>query len=132
MRTTVTAEDMGSAFAMPRGDDSRAEIVRALGVLVGRPRMRAYFERVAVEAGVDLPINECWALVQIRRGYSSPGVLSERSGAAPAAVQSTLADLAQKGLVTVPAADTDAPFELTDSGVAIADTSARQRPRPTR
>jgi DNA-binding MarR family transcriptional regulator len=84
--------------------------------------MRAYFERVAVEAGVDLPINECWALVQIRRGYSSPGVLSERSGAAPAAVQSTLADLAQKGLVTVPAADTDAPFELTDSGVAIADT----------
>ena len=54
MRTTVTAEDIGEAFAMPRPPDSLAEIIRALGVLVGRKQMRAYLERVATEAGVDL------------------------------------------------------------------------------
>ena len=81
MRTTVTADDIGSSFAMPRGDDSRAEIIRALGVLVGRQRMRAYLERLATEAGVDLPLNECWVLVQLRRGDNDIHVLSERSGA---------------------------------------------------
>jgi predicted MFS family arabinose efflux permease/DNA-binding MarR family transcriptional regulator len=122
MRTTVTAEDMGSSFSMPRGDDSRAEIIRALSLLVGRQRMRAYLERVAVEAGVDLPINECWALVQIRRGTHDPLVMSERSGTSPEAVESTLAALAQKGLVTPPAGAETSPVELTDRGGAIADT----------
>jgi EmrB/QacA subfamily drug resistance transporter len=124
MRTTVTAEDIGSSFAVPRSDDSLAEIVRALGVLVGRQRMRAYFERVAVEAGVDLPINECWVLVQLRRGHNDPGGLSERSGAPPEAVHATLDALAQKGLLGRPAADDtrDGPLELTEQGAAIADT----------
>jgi DNA-binding MarR family transcriptional regulator len=124
MRTTVTAEDLGSSFAMPRGDDSRAEIVRALGVLVGRQKMRAYFQRVAAEAGIDLPVNECWTLVQVRRGHNDPPVLSERSGASPEAVQSTLVALGEKGLVTPPAADgaRDGPVQLTESGAAIADT----------
>jgi EmrB/QacA subfamily drug resistance transporter len=124
MRTTVTAEDLGGSFAMPRGDDSEAEIIRALGVLVGRQNMRAYLERVATEAGIDLPLNECWALVQIRRGHKDPDVLSERSGASPEAVQATLATLAGKGLVTGPPANAtgDRSLELTQSGAGIADT----------
>jgi DNA-binding MarR family transcriptional regulator len=124
MRTTVTAEDVGSSFAMPRGDDSQVEIIRALGVLVGRQRMRAYLERVAAEAGVDLPLNECWVLVQIRRGYNDPVFLGERSGASPQAVESTLADLADKGLVKHSTGDDTSgiPVELTESGSAIADT----------
>jgi EmrB/QacA subfamily drug resistance transporter len=123
MRTTVTAEDIGSSFAVPRSDDSLAEIVRALGVLVGRQRMKAYFERVVVETGVDLPINECWVLVQIRRGCSDPQVLSERSGAPPEAVHASLSALTQSGLAVSPAAGgtIDEPFALTERGVAIAD-----------
>jgi EmrB/QacA subfamily drug resistance transporter len=124
MRTTVTAEDLGGSFAMPRGDDSRAEIIRALGVLVGRQKMRAYLERVASEAGIDLPLNECWALVQVRRGHNTPRVLSERSEASPEVVQSTLASLAEKGLLTgrVEGDTPDSPVELTERGAAIADT----------
>ena len=45
MRTTLTTEDSGSAFGVPRSDDSMAEILRALGVLVGRQRMRQWLER---------------------------------------------------------------------------------------
>jgi DNA-binding MarR family transcriptional regulator len=123
MRTTVTTEDIGSSFAVPRSDDSLAEIVRALGVLVGRQRMKAYFERVATEAGVDLPINECWVLVQLKRGCNDPRVLSERSGAPPEVVHSTLDALVQKGLVARPPSDDtgDQTPELTERGVAIAD-----------
>jgi DNA-binding MarR family transcriptional regulator len=124
MRTTVTADGIGRSFAVPRSDDSLAEIVRALGVLVGRQRMRAYFERIAAEAGVDLPINECWVLVQLRRGQSDPLVLSERSGTSSEAVHSTFDALVQKGLVARrPDGDNvDGPVELTERGAAIADT----------
>jgi DNA-binding MarR family transcriptional regulator len=94
--------------------------------------MRAYLERVAAEAGVDLPINECWVLAQLRRGYTDPRVLSERSGAPPDAVRSTLDKLVEKGLATRPAAgDTlDGSVELTERGGAIADkllTTVRDR-----
>jgi EmrB/QacA subfamily drug resistance transporter len=124
MRTTVTAEGIGSSFAVPRGDDSLAEIVRALGVLVGRQRMRSYFERIAIEADVDLPINECWVLVQLRRGYRDPLVLSERSGASPEVIHSTLDALTQNGLIARPTAGDaqDGSLQLTERGTAIADT----------
>jgi len=67
MRTTVTAEDLGATFGAPRPADSLMEMLRALGVLVGRQRMRAWLTRVADEAGVELPLAECWVLVQLRR-----------------------------------------------------------------
>ncbi len=67
MRTTVTAEDIGGAFAAPRSPDSLAEIARALSVLVGRRKMIAYMGRLISEIGVDLPLSDCWVLVQLRR-----------------------------------------------------------------
>ena len=36
--------------------------MRALGVLVGRKQMLAYLQRLATEAGVDLPLPDCWVL----------------------------------------------------------------------
>jgi DNA-binding MarR family transcriptional regulator len=128
MRTTVTAEDIGSSFGVPRSDDSRAEIIRALGVLVGRPRMRAYFEHIAAEAGIDLPISECWVLVQVRRGTNDPGALRERSGATPQAIHKAVEGLVGRGLVVGTAAKAtnpddvdDGPIELTESGAVMAD-----------
>jgi hypothetical protein len=44
-----------------------AEIMRLLSVLVGRQQMRSFLERIAAEAGVDLPIAEGWVLVQLHR-----------------------------------------------------------------
>jgi len=129
MRTTVTAEGLGEAFALPRTPDSLAEITRALAVLVGRPRMRAYLERVVGEAGVDLPIASCWALVQLRR---HPGddlaALARRRKLEPERLETALAELAARGLV----AETPTPLAgdgsaspaggvLTPAGVALAD-----------
>lgn len=66
MRSTVTTHGVGEAFGVHRSPDSLAEMVRALGVLVGRKQMLAYLARIASEAGVDLPLPTCWVLVQLR------------------------------------------------------------------
>jgi EmrB/QacA subfamily drug resistance transporter len=70
MRTTLTTEDLGSAFGAPRSGDSLSEILRALSVLVGREQMRNWLERVTLEAGMDLPVAEGWILVRLRRDPS--------------------------------------------------------------
>jgi len=130
MRTTVTADGIGEAFAVPRTPNSLSEITRALSVLVGRPQMKAYLERVASEAGVDLPIASCWALVQLRRDPDVDlAALAKRRKLAPARLDSALADLAARGLTAAPevralaGAGSDAARNaaLTPGGAAIAD-----------
>jgi EmrB/QacA subfamily drug resistance transporter len=129
MRTTVTAEDIGEAFAMPRAPDSLAEIIRALGVLVGRKQMRAYLERVATEAGIDLPLADCWLLVRLRRDPNSDLVeLANRNKVPLQDLEAALADLASRGLIVAPVSTPVAdrpggsqPVVLTSSGAAIAD-----------
>ena len=118
MRTTVTTEGIGEAFGSPRSGDSLAEIGRALSVLVGRQKMVAYFARVASEAGIDLPLPSCWALVELRR---NPG-MSEADLRAVAlqqkitaeAVDGAIQDVKQRGLC-------GADMRLTDTGVETAD-----------
>ena len=78
MRDTMTTEDLGSAFGAPRSGDSLSEILRALSVLVGRQQMRQWLDRVASDAGMDLPIADGWVLVQLRRGRSEPPILGGR------------------------------------------------------
>jgi DNA-binding MarR family transcriptional regulator len=125
MRTTVTTTDVGGSFAMPRSDESLAEIIRALGMLVGRKQMRAYFERVASEAGVGLPVTQCWLLVQVRRGNAaSLAALAERSGVPIDGLESATEALVARGLVLRRSPDEDggaAFLELTPAGSALAD-----------
>ncbi len=106
MRTTLTAEDLGSAFGAPRPADSTAEMLRALGVLVGRQRMRDWLARVAVEAGVDVPLAGCWVLVQLRR---EPGVDLFARGAehkiSGSVIDSAISDLERRALITTAPAD---------------------------
>ncbi len=82
--------------------------------------MRAYFQRIALEAGIDLPVSECWVLVQVRRGYADPALLSERSGAPDSAVRSALSDLEERGLVSIEN-NGDQAIALTEDGLAMAD-----------
>ena len=127
MRTTVTADDIGDAFAVPRPPDSLADIIRALSVLVGRKQMRAYLQRVAAEAGVDLPMEDCWALVQLRRSPDSDLVeLAERNKVPVQALDTVVADLTSRGLISEQPTDDDrastSPHaHLSPAGVAIAD-----------
>jgi EmrB/QacA subfamily drug resistance transporter len=118
MRTTVTAEGIGEAFAAPRNPDSLAEIGRALSVLVGRPKMVAYFARVATEAGVDLPLPSCWVLVQLRRdpGLDEPALraIAENYKLSPEATEGAVQDVKARGLV-------GPDLQLSPAGAEIAD-----------
>lgn len=134
MRTTVRAEDVGSSFAVPRSSDSLAEIIRALGVLVGRKQMRAYLQRVASEAGIDLPIAQCLLLVHLRHPSNKMELqtLAARRDVPLEVLESALADLRVRGLVA-PAStedELDEDVELTAAGAAVADdlvTTVRER-----
>jgi predicted MFS family arabinose efflux permease len=118
MRTTVTTDGIGEAFAAPRSSDSLAEIGRALSVLVGRQKMADYLGRVVSEAGVDLPLASCWLLVQLRRHPGlDEGALREaaqRFKLTPEAVQGALQDVKARALV-------DENMHLTPAGVEVAD-----------
>jgi DNA-binding MarR family transcriptional regulator len=103
MRTTVTAEGVGESFGVPRTGDSLAEMARALAVLVGRKEMRAWLQRVAHDAGVDLPLVDCWVLVNLRRTPgSSLRDLAARHRIPSASVAEGLRDAVARGLVAVP------------------------------
>jgi EmrB/QacA subfamily drug resistance transporter len=129
MRTTVTAEDIGDAFAVPRAPDSLGEIIRALGVLVGRKQMRAYLERVATEAGVDLSLTACSLLVRLRRDPDrNLAELTERDNLPVEDLDAALVELKSRRLVESPpvgtaldGGDPTARVVLTPAGVAVAD-----------
>ena len=118
MRTTVTAEGIGESFAAPRSPDSLAEIARALSVLVGRRKMVAYLGRLVSEIGIDLPLPDCWVLVQLRRSpdldQDALMVLAQSQKLTKEACEAALQDVISKNLVT-------RDLELTPAGKEIAD-----------
>ncbi len=132
MRETMTTEDLGGAFGAPRSGDSLSEILRALSVLVGRQQMRQWLERVASDAGMDLPIADGWVLVQLRRDPSVDLTSLASSQKIPLnALEGAVADLVERGLLARPepealAAGTDSTDPvgegagLTDSTEAVA------------
>ena len=118
MRTTVTAEGVGEAFGSPRAPDSLAEIARALSVLVGRRQTLAYLRRLTVEAGVDLPLADCWLLVQLRRQptLDQAGVmeLARTQKISEEVAAAAVRDVTARELVT-------ADLQLEPAGAEIAD-----------
>ena len=139
MRDTMTTEDLGSAFGAPRSGDSLSEILRALSVLVGRQQMRQWLDRVASDAGMDLPIADGWVLVQLRR---DPAVdlrsLAASQKLSLSALDRAVADLIERGLLADAAPETPAaggagppeaaeavarlsPVSLSPSGAVVAD-----------
>jgi EmrB/QacA subfamily drug resistance transporter len=127
MRTTVTAEDIGSTFGVPRSPDSLGQIARALSVLIGRERTVEYLRRVASESGVDLPLSDCWVLVQLRRrpGLGRDGLreLAEHHQVPAELAEAARRDVVARELVT-------ADLRLTPEGAEIADVltgAVRQR-----
>ncbi len=118
MRTTVTTEGIGEAFAAPRSGDSLAEIARALSVLVGRQKMVTYLSRLVAEAGFELPLEDCWVLVQFRRNPQLEQgellALARERKLSQEATEAALDDLTERNLIT-------AAHRLTPSGAETAD-----------
>ncbi len=135
MRTTTTTENLGGAFGAPGSGDSLGEILRALSVLVGRQQMRQWLQRVALEAGSDLPLADGWVLVQLRRSPTVDLSQLARTQKIPADVMDgALANLVERGLVTDTTREADTvgtpQVALTPSGAVVADQlidAVRQR-----
>lgn len=110
--------DIGQAFAMPQGSDSRAQLLRGLAILADRDVRRRYVAAIVERAGVDLSPGAAWLLVQIER---EPDVniheLGRKGKADPVKLQSSRAELLDKTLVTsTPATDV---YQLTGGGCEI-------------
>ena len=124
MRTTMTTESLGDAFGAPRSGESVAEIIRALGVLVGRQQMRAWLQRVAQEAGSDLPVADGWVLVQLRRDPDVDLTALALEHKIPLwALDGAVADLYDRGLL-VDAAVPDPASEGVSPDQALVPASA--------
>lgn len=110
--------DIGRAFALPQGSDSRALLLRGLAVLADRAVRRGYVAAIVERAGVDLSPGAAWLLVQIER---KPGVkvrvLGRKGKADPNKLVNSRAELLDKSLIAAePAADV---YTLTSAGCDI-------------
>ena len=113
LRDTVQAAGPQEHFAMPRDDDTLAEIERVLSVLASRDVRRRLYERLARENGIDLPALEAWTLARIHEGLPGPASdLATRIDVEPQRVAAAADELVRRGLV----APADGWFAATPSG----------------
>jgi hypothetical protein len=118
--TASTSAGLDDALAAPKNPSSLAEVDRALGVLVSRERRRAFNERVAARAHVDLSSGAVWALVRFgsygidgTRGMAREQEIDEQRVAA------VELELRERGFVV--AGEGEGEATLTPAGVSMAD-----------
>jgi DNA-binding MarR family transcriptional regulator len=115
LRGTAAASGPRDHFAVPRDDNSQAEIEHALSVLARRDTRRRFVERVIADAGVDIEPLEAWTLARIDEGLGDdPAALGRRIDVDPSRVEGAEATLRRRGLV----AD---GLVLTESGHEVLD-----------
>jgi EmrB/QacA subfamily drug resistance transporter len=113
LRDTVRASGPREHFAVPRDADTLGEIERALSVLARRDVRRRVYERLAREAGIDLPALEAWTLARISEGaHGPPELLARRIDVEPERVSAAAAELVRRGL----AEPSDGWFAATPAG----------------
>jgi DNA-binding MarR family transcriptional regulator len=123
LRDTVQAPGP-QHFAMPRSDDTVTEIERALSVLGARDTRRRVYQRLALEAGIDLSPLEAWTLGRIQDGTPGPATtLAQDSDLEPARVAAAAATLENRGLV----APANGWFAATPAGDELVERLVRLR-----
>jgi EmrB/QacA subfamily drug resistance transporter len=116
--TAATSTGLEDALAAPKGPSSLAEVDRALSVLVGDQRRRAFSEGIAARAGVDLDPGLVWALVR----FGSYGIAGTREmagelGIAAERIADVQTGLRQRDLIE----GEGEQAQMTPAGVAMAD-----------
>ncbi len=116
--TASTSQGLDDALAAPKSPSSLAELDRALSLLVSRDARRAFNERVAARASVDLSTGAVWALAR----FDSYGIEGTREMASEQSVDDERIaavdqELRERGLV----AEGDDGARLTPTGLAMAD-----------
>jgi EmrB/QacA subfamily drug resistance transporter len=100
-RTIETSEGVGEAFAAPNIGDSLRELSRQLAVAAGRERSRAFIQRLAGRAGVELSPLECWLVGRVADGsVRDPHTLAVRASVEDVELTGALQHLRAAGLVT--------------------------------
>ena len=143
LRDSVTASTgIGESFAVPKPDDSLAELSRALNVLIGQVGRRRLIEQLVARAGVDLSAAGGWLVGRIEAEPATPlaDMCSEYAIPVERGEQA-LTELFDKGMIREVATPRDgdvasenshaaavAPYELTDAGREAAEklTAARR------
>jgi hypothetical protein len=116
--TASTSRGLDDALAAPKSPNSLAELDRSLGVLVSRENRRAFNERVAARAKVDLSPGAVWALAR----FGSYGILGTREMARAQSIEDERVaavelELRDRGFVS----GHDEGAALTAAGVSMAD-----------
>jgi DNA-binding MarR family transcriptional regulator len=116
LRDTVEASGPQDHFAVPRADDSSAEIERALSVLARRDTRRRFYERLFAELGIELSPLEGWTLARVEERIPGPAEnLGARLDVDPSRISSALTVLEERQLI-VPA---DGWYAATPEGTEI-------------
>ncbi|MFL5826027.1 MAG: MFS transporter [Thermoleophilaceae bacterium] len=124
LRDTVQAAGAEDHFAVPRSDDTLGEIERSLSVLARRDVRRRLYERLARDAGIDLPALEAWTLARIHEGAPGPAEeLAHRIDVRPERVSAATVELERRGLV----ARGDGWFLSTTAGGELIEQLVRLR-----
>jgi len=116
--TASTSGGLGDALAAPKSPDSLAEIDRALGMLVGAERRRAFNEHVAARAGLELSPGAVWALARFGSyGVAGTREMAHRQEIDQQRIDAVELELRERGLT----AEGPGGVLLTPAGVALAD-----------
>jgi hypothetical protein len=116
--TASTSHGLDDALAAPKSPDSLKEIDRSLSVLVSRERRRAFNERLAARAGLDLSPGAVWALVRFGTyGIEGAGAMAREQGIDEERISAVEQELRRRGLTEL----RDGVQALTPAGVAQAD-----------
>jgi DNA-binding MarR family transcriptional regulator len=132
LRDSVTASTgIGESFAVPKPDDSLAEMARALSVLIGRDARRRLIEQLVARAGIDLTAAGAWLLAQMSR-YPGAGLdqLCSAYDVPLERAEQARAELLEEGMIVelaAPESDGDARYELTAAGRETAERLIAER-----
>jgi EmrB/QacA subfamily drug resistance transporter len=116
--TAATSSGLEDALAAPKSPSSLAEIDRSLGMLVSQEARRAFNERLAADAGVELSPGLVWALVRFGSyGIAGTREMAESQDIPEQRIAEVERELRERGLVE----EQDGQANLTPAGVAMAD-----------
>ncbi len=134
LRATVAASardvgnEMGDAFPMPIDTDSFPIVMRALGVVADRDVQREYIDRIVKRAGVELSPAAAWLLLKVEEDpHANANALARAYGVEPDALETGLAELETRRLVTKTADGSGITRTLTSEGCNVFDRLGEAR-----
>jgi EmrB/QacA subfamily drug resistance transporter len=123
--SVAVSSGIGETFAMPKDTDSRAELARALTVVIGREGRRRLVERLAERAGVDLSAAACWLLFRLHENPEADiPALCEQFDIPLEVADRALEELEAKGMVAAPAVDGEVAERETVASAGCPTTPA--------